>query len=375
MFVTTAVICSVCLIIFLILNVYWALVFIRRIQRYLKYKKSVTKNLIDEESGELNQHLTYHYQTEIRKNLLLFLINFTEMLGCIFYYIMGMTQDFLVDNNLYNMTIQPYLNECSTTIDPSVLDQVIRNPEVFPYLNWLDAIGNSAVLFVPTFGICLMNYLIFRMKEIDYSHKKFLCLFLTSTALLCGIMIITATIPYLFLISTALYIISSFLYFLLFVRFSNRFKRALLQRALQCLTQRGTNVREMKQYKYFKYSTNIICIGFFFTVVGTSLLQFVCALASGLFFANCYFPFNFLPTLTFLVQSEYATHIFFQTMFIVTIISECIMCIGLLFWLLPFVVITVYIWIIQIYTHIHKVPKIKYTTVDSMREPLMMRSF
>ena len=59
MFVITAVIFSVILIVFLILNVYWALAFIGRIQRYRKYKKSVVKNLTDEESGELNEHLTY----------------------------------------------------------------------------------------------------------------------------------------------------------------------------------------------------------------------------------------------------------------------------------------------------------------------------
>ena len=288
---------------------------------------------------------------------------------------MGMTQFYIVDNNLYNVTIQPYLNECSTTVDTSVLNQLFQNPQVFPYINWFDAIGNSAVLLVPTFGICLMNYLIFRMKEIDYPHKRFFCLFLALTALFCVVIIVTAAVPYLFIISTALYIISTSLYFMLFVRFSNRFKRALLQKALQRLIQSGTNVREMRQYKYFKYSMNSICIGFFFTMIGTCLLQFECALVSGLFFAKCYFPFNFLPPIIFLVQSEYATHIFFQTMFFAGIITECILSIGLLFWLLPFVVITVYIWVMQIYTHIHKPPKIKYTTVDSLRGPLMMRSY
>ena len=286
---------------------------------------------------------------------------------------MGMTQFYIVDNNLYNVTIQPYLNECSTTVDTSVLNKLFLNPQVFPYIHWLNALGNSAELFVPTFGICLMKYLIFRMKEINYCHNNFLCLFLTVTALICAITIITAIIPYLFIISTTLYIISISLYFVLFVKYSNRFKRALLQRALQQLIQRGTNVREMRQYKYFKYSMNSICIGFFFTAIATSLSLFWGALVNGLFFAKCYFPFNFLPPIISLVQSEYATHIFFQTMFFAEIITECILSIGLLFWLLPFVVITVYIWIMQIYTHIHKPPKIKYTTVASLREPLMMR--
>ena len=252
---------------------------------------------------------------------------------------MGMTHFYIVDN-LYNVTIQPYMNECSTTVDISVLNQLFKNPQVFPYINWLDAIGNSVDLFVPTFGICLMHYLIFRMKEIDYPHTRFLCLFLTLTAFLSGIIITTATVPYLNVISTAFYIISISLYFVFFVKISNRFKRALLQLALQRLTQTGTNVREMKQYKYFKYSMNVICIGFFFIVVGTSLLLFQCDLVSAIFFAKCYFPFNFLPPITFLVQSEYAAHIFFQTLFFAKVISECIMSTGLLLWLLPFVIIT-----------------------------------
>ena len=276
-----------------------------------------------------------------------------------------------INNNLYNVTIQPYLNECSTSMNASVLNQIFHNPQVFPYLNWLEAVGNSAKIFVPTLSVCLMDYLLFRIKEIDYPNKQKLCLFLISTTLLCITIITTATVPYLFIISTALYIISISLYFASLVRFSNRFKHALFQKALQCLIQNGTNIREMRQYEYFKYSMNIICIGFFFAVVGTSLLQFECVLVSGVFFAKCYFPFNFLPTLTFLVQSEYATHIFFQTMFIVTIISECIMSIGLLFWLLPFVAITANIWIIQIYSHTHKAPKIKYTTANPLQKPLI----
>ena len=374
MFVITAAISFGLLTIFLIANLYWALVFIGRIRSYRKYRKRVVKNVTVEESGELNQNIIYHYQTEIRKNVLLFLINFTEMFGCITNYLMGMTQSYIADNNLYNVTIQPYINECSTTVDISVLNQLFQNPQIFPYINWLDAIGNSADLFVPTFGICLMHYLIFRMKEIDYPHTRFLCLFLTLTAFLSGIIITTATVPYLNVISTALYIISISLYFVFFVKISNRFKRALLQLALQRLTQTGTNVREMKQYKYFKYSMNVICIGFFFIVVGTSLLLFQCDLVNAIFFAKCYFPFNFLPPITFLVQSEYAAHIFFQTLFFAKVISECILSIGLLLWLLPFVMITVYIWIMQIYTQIHKPPKIKYTTFNSLQEPLMMRS-
>ena len=374
MFVITAVIFSVLLTIFLILNLYWTHIFIGRIRRYRKYKKRAVKNVTDEESGEFNQHLTYYYQTEIRKNVLLFLINFTEMFGCIIYYLMGMTHFYIVDNNFYNVTIQPYMNECSTTVNISVLNQLFQNPQVFPYINWLDAIGNSADLFVPTFGICLMHYLIFRMKEIDYPHTRFLCLFLTLTAFLSGIIITTATVPYLYLISTAFYIISISLYFVFFVKISYRFKRALLQLALQRLTQTGKNVREMKQYKYFKYSMNIISIGFFFIVVGDCLSQFERASIYAIFFAKCYFPFNFLPPITFLVQSEYAAHIFLQILFFAKIISECIMSIGLLFWLLPFVMITVYIWIMQIYTQTHKPPKIKYTTVNSLQEPLMMRS-
>ena len=152
------------------------------------------KNITDGESSELNQHLTYHYQTEIRKNVLLYLINFTEMSGCIIFYLKGMTKFYIVDNNLYNVTIQPYLNECSITINSSVLNQLFQNPKVFPYLDWLDAIGNCADLFVPTYGICLMRYLIFRMKEIDYPHTIFLCSFLTFAAFLCAIIITTATV-------------------------------------------------------------------------------------------------------------------------------------------------------------------------------------
>ena len=372
MFVITAVIFSVLLIVFLILNVYWGFVFIRRIRSNLKYMKRLVKNLKDEESGESYQNLIIHHKTEIWKNFFLYLINATEMLALLYYYTAGMVRYSIVDNNLYNVTIQLYINECSTIVDTSVLNQLFQNPIlVFPYVHWIDAFINLEVLLVPTLGICLMQYLILRMKEIDHLYTRFMCLFLTPTILLCVLTTITGFGPYLYIIGTVLSIISNFLYFALFVRFSNRFKRALFQLALQCLTQRGTNVREMRQYKYFKYSMNIVCIGFFFTMIGRSSVLFEYALVSGLFFPKCYFPFNFLSPFTFLVQSEYATRIFFQTMFIVTIISECIMLIGILIWLLPFIVITVNIWIMQIYKHIHKAPKIKYTTVNSIEEPLM----
>ena len=73
--------------IYLIFSLYWAIVFIRRIHLFKIFQKSAYRNILDVNSGYINEQWYYHYETEIWKYIYLLATNFTEVLGTIFYFI------------------------------------------------------------------------------------------------------------------------------------------------------------------------------------------------------------------------------------------------------------------------------------------------
>ena len=135
-------------------------------------------------------------------------------------------------------------------------------------------------------------------------------MYLIITILICSGIVITGFIQVTFIIQIILFDISMFVYYAIFVKMSNKFKCALLQKALERLCQYGSNEEELKQYKYFKYNMNIICFAFLFTSVATSILYFRLLIICILFYGNCYFPFNFLPPpqLYYTIRRSYPHH-------------------------------------------------------------------
>ena len=233
----------------------------------------------------------------------------------------------------------------------------------FYFINW---VGRSTELFLLVFCVCLMNYLIVRIKEIKSHHitsnpRQFFII----TSLISSFIICTSLIRKLRIVSLLTFSFFSIIYFCIFVNTSNKFKRTLLQRALERLTQHGCNKEEMKQYRYFKYTINVVCCGLLFILIGENLIHIPSIYMGVLFNQSCYFPFNLFPHFIQVELSNEITEILFKVSEYIIISNMVLNFIGLFLSLAPFILVTILIWINLLTKYIRGTPKIKYTTVPS----------
>ena len=354
---------SLFLLILLIFSGYWAFVFTRRINCFKKYQRGVARCLSDD-SGLINKQFYYHYETEIKKYILLLLVTSSEIIAGIFFFASDTIQHYLTYRQLGNSTLELPFSDCVSYDNPA-LNQINIIYTGIPLLNGLTSIARSAELFLIAFSACLMNYLILRMKEIRHSYNSFNSrMFLTATAILSVINIFTGFIQYAFIISILFFSILVIAYFCIFVHTAKRFKLALHQRALERLIQHGSNKDEMRQYRYCKHTINILCCGYLFVLISEYLLHIPVLLTSALFYGNCYFPFNLFPSLGYIIKTEKAIEEFIKVLQYIELIGRTIGCSGVLVVLLPFLIITICIWIKHIIKRLRGNKKIKYTTVN-----------
>ena len=151
---------------------------------------------------------------------------------------------------------------------------------------------NVSDMFVVGLGGCLISYLIGRMKNNETkitNNRRFILIL----SILSVLIILLSLFPFFINLTRVIFISVLTRNFIVFVRYVKKFKRALFQAAIERLAQYGSNVREMRQYKYFSYSMNCICIGFFLILTNLYIVAIICFIVCGLFFGNCYFPFYF----------------------------------------------------------------------------------
>ena len=365
---------SAFLVLLIVLNLYWTFVIISRIHCSIKYKRGAARCIVDEESAYINSQICYHYETEIWKYLYLLLINFAEVFTATAYYISGMNRDYGFDVHQYNSTLQSYRNQCSTSLDTSVLNLIINLPIIIPLPDVFVAIGNIGQLLVTALSVCLLNYLIVRMKNISYSQNRFNpSTYLKITTILSLTIFFTSCIRYTSMVSTLLFVISNTIYCWVLFRSCNQFKTALIQIALERLAQHGSNRDEMKQYKYFKHTFNILWCGFVFTLAGACMSQLNTCLVNAIYYGKCFFPFSFFPALTLATESVGVTATIVKCFRYTLITSTSILVIGLCLFFFLLLFSTVNIWIQQISKCFKKQLKIKYTTLPSLVEPLLKK--
>ena len=364
---------AVFLLIFTVFSIFWALVFLRRIYCCRKYKRSAVRCFSDGESGYLNLELFYHFETESRKYTLLLIISFCECLSSTIilytYMIEYCAFNYKLPNN--NTNDIPY-NKC-LSFNSSAVKQVSINYMINPYFNGFNSVGRLIELFVVVFVVCLMNYLIIRIKKIKPSYNRFNSrVFLVITILLSVIIIITGFIQLTTILSIVMFHISTIIYFCIFTHTSKQFKRALLQRALERLTQFGSNKEEMKQYNYFRITILIICGGFGLIIVSEILLQIPPIINSSLFFGKCYFPFILLPSFENVLHSERSVTNILSVLELIETTGRTLCFIAVVLTVSPFMLLTIAFVVNKTLKCFKGSKKIKYTTVNtSMESPLL----
>ena len=322
-----------------------------------------------------NRQWYYHYETAIWKYVLLLSITISEITATTFFFISDTIHSFhAYHKNVTNHTLEVPYTKCISYTGPNVT-QFNTLHTYIPHVHGISGIARAAGVFTFAFCICLMNYLIIRIKEIEY-HSSFKLLnprvFYTITTLLCAIIILTGFVQYVALYSILLFIFMIFIYFCIFVRISRRFKCALLQRALERLIQHGSNKEEMKQYKYCKNTIDIITWGYLLIMVSEILINIPRISISILFFRKCFYPFNLFPSLDFVVKTEGAIEIFLEVAWYIELIAKTVTFFGLVLMLSPMFFVTPYIWIKYIYENIHGKKKTKYSFANSSLKELFV---
>ena len=328
-----------------IVSVYWTFICFNNIYKSKKYMKGAARLITDKDSGYVCQQFLYHYQTEVRKYEFFCMINFVELSAGLFYYVQLILETYKHDST--NLRIE--VENCTCNRNISVLIDYQIRTTANPLIITLRALGNSFEMITFGLGICLMKYLIIRIKKIDYkSNFKTYLKYILILSVTSIFVVVTSFFTYLIILSKCIFLPTITLSFILFMKQVKRFKQALLHRAIERLSQHGSNYIEMKQYTHFSYTMNCICLGMSFFIFSSYLTNTIRFIVCWLFFSACYFPFNLLPTLS-LAEKE-AMNIF-QTLNHFGVLSDVSACIGAIAFTSPFIIITFCLWINHVYRY------------------------
>ena len=328
---------SISLFIFLTMSSYWGIVFIRRIHLNTLYRRGAARNVSDDDDGYLSEQYCYHFQTEIWKYVFLLSINSAEVLGGILVVIKELIQTY------YTINTKSYdhsQEKCGNVNNTYLINLQLSSTA----LNATEAFANIAEIMIVALGICLMNYLAKRLKKVRMlpgalNNRKFLLVtFLISVSIISSAVIRTFRILSRILLLTTLAI-----YFVIFVQTVKQFKLTLFVRAVQHLTQYGSNKEALKQYKYFSYTSTLITIGFLCFLLGIFLENISSILVSVFFYNKCYFPFN-LFSLNLPVLSPGDMDVMVTALEIVFGIEYIFCYTGVFLVVGPFVLVTLYTW-------------------------------
>ena len=345
------VISTALIVLFIIVSIYWTVVFARKIHLSMKYMKGVARNMSNEESKYECEQFYYHYQTEIRKFTLLQMINFVEFFGAASYYLQLVLQDYKFDpESVANSSVKIYIEGCAN-VNNSFLTENQLKASAIPVLTTSRAFGNVADMFVAALGICLMSFLLKRMKRecylpVNINIKKFLAVLL----IISFVVILTSYFTFYIILSKIIFIPVLIINLIVFLSFVKKFKQALLQIALERLIQHKSNDLEMKQYRYFSYTMFCICFGFSLITLAATIGNIQRFILTAVFYGQCYFPFNLIfSSKVSLPFTEQDMNIIAQVNQYCNITSHVISCVGLATVIFPYLFITVATWINILY--------------------------
>ena len=278
------------------MSLYWTLAFLRQIYLIKNYKKGAVRNTFGScNSCYINEQYCYHFQTEIWKYAFVFSINWAEAIRSIFFFIkQGSKEYHLLNSNRYHQN-DSRIGYHEGVNDTFILDYQIMESSM-DSTNAIDSLGNCIDLFVFALGICLMNYLTKRIKKVEYisgviNNKRFLYV----TFITCIMITILSNIGPLLNVGRVILILTSYFYFGIFVRTVKQFRITLRMRSIQSLTQFGFNNQQLKECKYFNYTSNVVCIGLQLLLTAIILTNIINISFCYLFFKEDFFPFNMSP--------------------------------------------------------------------------------
>ncbi|KAI6646978.1 hypothetical protein LOD99_8977 [Oopsacas minuta] len=337
--------------------------------------KSAARNISDDESGYICEQYYYHYQTEIRKYIFLLMINFMELFGAVSYYTQMVLQTYKYDSKqIANSSIEVHVVNCANVNSTVLRDNQIRSSAI-PSVTIFRAFGNVADMFVAGLGVCLMSYLITRMKNGSIPNNIKITRFIIILLVTSIVIILTSYFTFYIILSGVIFLPVLTINLLLFIKYVNKFKEALLQIAFERLSQHGSNKIEMKQYRYFTYNMYCICIGFSLITISAYSANIPRFILSGVFFGHCYFPFNlvFPSKMKLPFSDQFMNYIDLIVTYIPSIEHITAFC-GVVILISPFLFITFYTWIVILYLKTRRKSDLQFRYhVNSNNEESMLK--
>ena len=319
---------------------YWTIVLARKIYLSGMYKRVALRNITNMESDYVSEQYYYHHHTEMYKFTFLLLLNLIEM----FTYSQHMIHLGLEDFS-HKDSYRSQLLNCTYTNYSDLIDFQLKE-DTIPILYISRTLADITSLFVPSLGICMMDFLIKRMKHTKRPtgiriKRFFSILFLLSVAIL-----LLSCSRVVEILCKVVFLTIFTVYFSIFIQQVRRFKQALLQVAIERLIQHGENSIEMRQYKYFEYSILPVSVGMGFVVIAFFIGIISRAMISFSFFSKCKFPSNLIPNFSTSIQLKHNELVtVFKTLFYMDRTSSVLACTGIALVTTPLYVYTCGIWI------------------------------
>ena len=316
------------------------MVFVKKIANSRRCLRATERKIKFDDSDYISKQYNYHYQTEVCKYLMLLLINGNEFSGATLFYIHLLVEKLipiLGSDSIY----KEELESCASVNNSIILDFQFLEFS-FVLLTVLRALSELAEMFVLVLVTSLMCYLISRMRKSSHMNiRRYICV-----VCLIGVAIVVSSYyTFLMVLGKLVYLLVFTYNYILFLIYVRRFKQCLLQAAIERLVQHRSNRIEMKQYKYFCYSINCICISVLFIMVGAYLGVIARYMITFIFFGDCIFPSIFMPQLINLEPLSNAEIMkIFTIFYYIDDASSLSGCIGLFIGGFPLFFITIGIW-------------------------------
>ena len=329
---------SIVLCILLPFNGYWFVILLIRMFNSRRYIKATERKIQFDNTDYISQQYNYHFKTEVCKQLMLVIISSMEISGGVLAYIHLILEKCINSDNIY----KEELMRCASLNNSIILNfQFVESSYVL--LTTARALRDLAEVLVLVLITSLMSYLLSRMKKSSHiNFRRYICIIC-----IIGIaIIITSYYTFLLALGKLAYLVVITYNCILFLIYVKRFKQSLLQAAIERLVQYGSNRIEMRQYTYFSYTMNLICIGILLILVATYLGIIARTMISFIFFGDCVFPTIFYPQLINLksLNNEEISKIF--TIFRdIDYLSSGVAYIGLFIGCFPLIFVTIAIWV------------------------------
>ena len=228
----------------------WDIYFVKRILYFVRlYRESIEESKTDIFGNSSVAAL--HYKVEIVKYFFLIMISIFEISS------FGMLQFcFLVISFDHNQ-----INNCTIGTIDNIDIQVIANP----FAAVIFALGNASLVSTFALVICLMRYLDVKYHDINGRTFPFIRCMLVITILLCFALIITGSVPQLFIFHRLLELVVNTVYLYLWAKQTRTFYKTLKWRSVE-FKVRGRSSQmvkiSIKSCYHFAFIMSLMGIGF-----------------------------------------------------------------------------------------------------------------